>query len=408
MQFKLSGAQSGLLTLDVPLKLNFTTSARVRGTFTLENLQNALERLRHHHPMLAVRIAPATDHAPACLTTDGVPPIPLRVVERVSAQDWVREVECEIAQPTNYATGPLFRCVWLRGAEVSDLILVCDHIAADGLAGIYALRSLLEMLADPALNPEPLFSPSMAELIPPAILTRINGIISAAADAPPRPYATHHQQADKKPLRVLPFEVDEAQTSALVSRAHAENVTVQAALCTAFALTFAEMHPEEPIRKMESPVNVRQRLLQPVGEVYGNYISLIFFDIDCSSGQEHAWEIARHVKRSLNDATDEQLYTIPLVIMAVTDKPLQGPVVEINYDLSLSNLGRVNIPTHYGKLQLESIYAPTMGPSNPEHRILGVTTFNGRMRCTFTSCDPQAQQIIKRANEILTGMLSNC
>ena len=72
MQFKLSGAQSTLLVPGLPFSLNFTISARIQGAFTFERLQNALERLRRRHPLLAVRIAPATDESPACFTTEGI------------------------------------------------------------------------------------------------------------------------------------------------------------------------------------------------------------------------------------------------------------------------------------------------------------------------------------------------
>jgi hypothetical protein len=100
------------------------------------------------------------------------------------------------------------------------------------------------------------------------------------------------------------------------------------------------------------------------------------------------------------------LFTIPIVMMAVADQPLRMPVVNFNYDLSISNLGRINIPAQYGQLHLESIYAPTMNVFQSTHRILGVTTFGGRMRCTFTSRDPEAPQIVRRAGEIMAAMVS--
>lgn len=407
MQFKISGAESALLNFAGEFSLNFTTTGRVRGTFTLEALQNALERLRQRHPLLATRMAPATESAPACLTTEGVPPIPLRVVERQSDDDWLREVEREIVIPTKYATGPMLRCVWVRGADFSDLVLVCDHMAGDGLAGVYALRTLLELLADSTLEMEPLVPPDLIDVLPPDMLTLMRQILASIPtpqDKPtgPRPERPifHH------PLCILSFDLNEAETSALVKCCRAEGTTVQAALCTAFSLQFAAQHPDQPIRKIESPINLRPRLIPTSEEVYGNYISLLNTDIDCTPGLAHAWDIARQVRHSLQNVTDEQIYTIPLMLMNVADKPLMGAVVEINYDLSLSNLGRVTIPTDYGALHLESIHAPTMAPASPNHRILGVTTFEGQLRCTFASYDPEAPNILRRTHEIITTMLA--
>jgi hypothetical protein len=406
MQFKLSGAHGGLANFVTDFSLNFTTTGHVRGTFSLESLQNALERMRQRHPLLATRITPATETSPACLTTEGVPAIPLRVVERHSDEDWLREVEREIVIPTKYAIGPMLRCVWVRGADVSDIVLVCDHLAGDGLAGVYALRTLLEFLADPTLEMEPLVPPSLIDVLPPDMLTLMRNVLASIKPSqempsgpPPRP-VTHH------PLHILPFELNEAETSTLLERCRAEGTTVQAALCTAFSLQFAIQHPEQPIRKIESPMNLRPRLIPNSGEVYGNYISLLNTDIDCTPGLTHAWEIARQVRQNLQNVTDAEIFSIPILLLAVADRPPAGPIVDVNYDLSLSNLGRVIIPTDYGPLHLEAIHAPTMAPASPNHRILGVTTFNGSLRCTFASYDPDAPNILRRTHEIITSMLT--
>jgi hypothetical protein len=52
-----------------------------------------------------------------------------------------------------------------------------------------------------------------------------------------------------------------------------------------------------------------------------------------------------------------------------------------DYDLSLSNIGRLGIPVDYGSLRLESLYGPTF--SAVADRIVGVNTVGGQMRFTF-------------------------
>jgi hypothetical protein len=405
MQFKLSGAEGPLLLSGPPFSLSFTVSGRVRGALTRPDLENALERLRRRHPFLAVRVVAGKDGEPACLTSEGVPPIPLRVVERMGDQDWAGEVEHEIPRPSDYRTGPPFRCVWLRGAEVSDLVLVCDHLTADGRAGIYALRDLLSLLADPGLELEPLEPAPLRELLPPAMLSRITEIISTAALSAPAGAAWRPEPVPAEPLRVLPFELNETETATLVARSRLEGATVQAALCAAFVLPFAERQPDVPVRRVESPVDIRGRLARPLGEVYADYISLVLLSLDCAPGRG-AWEIARQARRILAEVTDEQLFTVPTLMMMVSDQPLTMPPIDFCYDLSISNLGRIDIPAQYGRLCLESIYAPTMNVSEAGHRILGVSTFAGRLRATFTSRDPQAPQLLQRARQVLAGMLN--
>jgi hypothetical protein len=328
------------------------------------------------------------------------------VVERISEKDWVGEVEREISQPSDYLTGPLFRCVWLRGPEISDLVLVCDHITADGYAAIYALRDLLKLLADPHIIIEPCLPERMAELIPPAMLEKIKEVISAPSEAAAAEPPGFPDAGPQPPLSVVPFEFDESETSTLVVLCRQEGVTVQSALCAAFASLFAERELDHPLRWIENPINLRGRLLKSVEGIYGNYISLVYTGVDCPPGR-NKWNIARQVSQNLAAITDEQLFTIPIVMMAVADKPLTIPIVQFNYDISISNLGRVNIPEQYGSLYLESIYGPTMNVSVPTHRILGVTTFGGRMRCTFTSRDPEASHLVKRSREIIAEMSGN-
>jgi hypothetical protein len=112
-----------LLFSGLPFALSFTVCARVRGPLTAEGLRRALDRLGRRHPLLAVRLAPVSEGGGACLTTEDVQSIPLRILERVSDTAWVREVEQEIALAFDYRTGPLCRCVWLRGAGTSELSL---------------------------------------------------------------------------------------------------------------------------------------------------------------------------------------------------------------------------------------------------------------------------------------------
>jgi hypothetical protein len=402
MKWKLSGAHSPMAGMRIPFSLAFTIAARIRGPLAPEKLGGALERLRRRHPLIAVRIAP--DEGGACFTTEGVPPVPLRVAERQSDDNWLQVVEHEIAQPFDYYAGPFFRCICLRGADVSDLILVFDHITTDGRSSMYALRDLLRLLVDDSLELEPLPPPRMAERIPAPMAVKIRETVSALrAEAPEgrgRPPAADLSE----PMRILPIAFDEAETTALVARSRSEGTTVQAALCAAFALPFAELHPDAPVRFVETPMDIRARLVPPVGEEFGNYISLALVRVDCTPGRA-PWEIARAARRALEAVTDEQLFTVPIVMMNVADRPLPVPPISVVYDLSISNVGRLDIPERYGPLRLESIYGPTLNISHAGHRILAVTTFAGRMRCTFASRDPEGEWVVRRAREWIAAML---
>jgi hypothetical protein len=77
--------------------------------------------------------------------------------------------------------------------------------------------------------------------------------------------------------------------------------------------------------------------------------------------------------------------------------------------LSITNLGKLDIPIHYGDLKLESLYGPSVYTDLIE-KILGVNTINGKMHFNFTF-DPKIvstsiiDDIKLRSMEILNDVI---
>ena len=401
MKLRLPPTQGAMLLSGLPFSINFAITARVRGAVTLDEIQNALYRLGRRHPILAGHVI-AGDDGEAYFINEGTSPIPVKVFERTSDDDWIYVLKDEVAIPFDYRIGPPFRLAWLKGKNVSDLVLICDHLTADGKAGIYALRDFLVLLADPALELEPEPPSMLTDLIPPEIVDKLNAMVTADSGAE-RPSSEGWHDSPVHSKQVIPFTLTE--TTALVQRCRAEETTVQAALCAAFLKPFAEQYHPNPVRRVEIPVDIRGRLTRPVGESYGNFISLVVLDLDCSPGRA-LWDIAREAGNLLATAMQTgQFFYTPTVIISVTGKLPAGMEWGAGFDISISNLGRVDIPAQYGSLTLESLYAPIFNVSKSDHRILGVTTFNGCMHCTFISCDPAAPYWVARARELLAEMI---
>ena len=385
-----------------PLSLNFAVCARVHGAITLEQLEVALARLGKRHPLLAVRAVADPDRD--YFTDEDVPPIPLRVVDRVNDDDWVGETERDIQRKSSYLTEPMIRCIWMRGGDVSDLILVCDHLIADGRSAVFALRDLLALLADPCLEMEPLIAPPLPELVPPEILERLRVLASAPAGAEPPADRPDDLPAPAGPVCIEPFDLTEPETSALIGRCKAEGVTVQSALCAAFLTPFAERQPDRPRRHAEIPVDLRPRLTRRVGDSYGNMIGLAIIEVDCAPGGG-LWDTARDASAALVAMRDEEIFATAQVMISLIGRIPKRPW-DIDYDLSISNLGRLDIPADNGRLRLESIYGPIFPATGPKHLILGVSTFAGRMRCTYSSRLPDAALLKERSLELLRSMLA--
>jgi hypothetical protein len=192
----------------------------------------------------------------------------------------------------------------------------------------------------------------------------------------------------------------------LADRCRQEGVTVQAALCSAFLMPFAEQNPDTPVRRAEVPVDLRPYLSAGV-DVYGNLISLALVDVDCSPGRG-LWELARDAATALAAATrEDRLFATPFIAMQLSEQPRtpRPRPWRTEYDVSISNLGRIGIPARYGSFMIESISPPIFPASGPNHRIVGVSTFAGQMRYSFSCRNTQARALLERGRELLLEMV---
>jgi hypothetical protein len=400
MEYERPEAAGAVFLSRLPISLNFAVSARIHGPLTRAELEAALAGLGRRHPLLAVRAAERADGT-AYFTNEGVPPIPLRVIEGAADDDWVGEVERDIQRPSNYLTEPEMRCIWLRGSNFSDVVLICDHLLADGRAAVIALRDLLDLLAVPSRAVEPLMAPPVHELVPPDVVRQIKAAAAGQEAGGPESRTAAPPTDPGGPVCVRPFALTAQETSALIRRCREEGVTVQAALCAAFLTPFAERQPDQLVRRAEIPVDLRPRLVRPVGDAYASMVGLTIVDVDCTPG--NLWGAARSAAAALADMRAADFFAVPPVTIPLTGK-MPNPPWDIHYDLSISNLGRIDIPADYGNLRLESIYGPVFPATGPDHVILGVSTFAGRMRCTYSSRRPDAEALMTRGHELLGVM----
>ena len=405
MNLRMPPIQGAMMSAMMPYSTNgFAITAQLRGTIHLAEITDALRRLGRRHPIMVTRVK-VDDDGSVYLTDQGVPPIPIKVIPRTSDDDWISILEEEITLPFDYRTGPPFRFVWLRGKQLSKFILIFDHLTADGRSGTYALRDLLMLIADTNLELEPISPAFLGDLVPSTIAEKLKKMV-AASPSQALPTSEGWQDSPIGPKQVIPFALSVDETTALVERCKVEGVTVQAALCVAFLVPFAERHSTSTVRHVEIPIDIRDRLASPVGESYGMFISHLEFDLDCSPGR-NLWDVARDANVKLADSIQaEKYFYAPTVIITVTGVIPNGMDIASGNDISISNLGKVDIPSRYGALTLESVYGPTVNVSRMEHRALGVTTFNGQMYFTFISCDPDAQKIVVHAKELLKRMIS--
>src|SRR6202035_1068140 len=100
-----------LSTIEQIVEGNITCFVRLEGSFSLEQLRSALDRVQRKHPALRALIREEPDGL--YYEADSAPEIPLRIVPRVTEEDYRRE--CQIEQTTGFVYDqPQLRAVWLR------------------------------------------------------------------------------------------------------------------------------------------------------------------------------------------------------------------------------------------------------------------------------------------------------
>lgn len=106
-------------------------------------LREALDRAQRRHPLLRARIVEIDGGFVYDL--EGVPPIPLEIIERTGDEHWTGIAETELNRPFDLETGPLVRCTLLTdGAdgEAAELVLSFLHAIIDGSSAVNLVREI--------------------------------------------------------------------------------------------------------------------------------------------------------------------------------------------------------------------------------------------------------------------------
>ncbi|MGC9397013.1 MAG: condensation domain-containing protein [Anaerolineae bacterium] len=398
--------------------INFALMARIRGAFTPYQFQKALYKLQRKYPPLSTRVI--REAGDVYVVSDPALKFPVRIITPKNAESWIEAATAALSQAFDLFNNPPLHLVWLQYKDVSELLFICLHVLADGLSIAYLVRDFLTFLndSDAEVTPMPLIPP-MSTSIPEfpgkkMVIQRaklkanlLKLWLSRSAKQSESQIDAVHGVGVK--YHVRPWVLTAEQTSALVARSRAEGTTVHASLCAAFLRAFGEFYGDGWKRRIQSPVSLRDRLSSPVGESFGLFVNLVEFCVNCTP-QRNFWEVARKIKKGFNRRAEDKHIFNSLIEAnvatnalrdVITPKIVADSFMAANHDLSISNLGRLDIPLRYGALHLEALFGPILG-GNPEDIVLGVTTIGGKMHLSLSFTDlkltpAQAEKIIASA-----------
>ena len=408
------GAERTLLMLP----LNVVMVGRVSGDVDHSKVGVSLESLRGRHPLLAVRVE-IEDDGTGWYLANGVPPIEVQLEPRQDEQQWLQRVKQEFRTPFPLERGPLVRCALIHSPDVSEIVLCGHHAICDGMSLAYLLRDVLglvgcagrgdmELLHPPAINSSTVPAPPRSNPILRFMMGMINrkwakkGIRFGEAEMRQMHGAFWKANADAK---VLAWTLNPASTSALAQRCRAEGVTVNTALWTGFLAAQHDVQGKGRRYRQRSAlaVSTRDKLTVPVGEAFGFYAASLTVNLPYSSS-DRFWDSARRtharIARELSKTNLFRMLTAEAVHPTLQDSlyfrkygllddSMPDRLLrkmewhEVRYGYALPNVGRLDIPTTYGQLQIEAVYGPSFY-SDVDEKVVGVITVGGRLSCILT------------------------
>jgi Condensation domain len=387
------GARERLFWLmDQKHPTHLTVTAEVKGITRVQNWRDALDAVQRRHPILSASINRNEEGQPALYQADAAP-IPLRVVDGSIQGPWELELELEreMAVPFIPKQAPLIRSVLIHKPQSAVLTLVAHHAIADGMALVFLIRDLLQVLSGGEIEALS-FSSTAEELL--SKLPKEEKPLPAEASQAGAPQAepARYREGNGLAPRVTARKLGEHLTATLKERARREGTTVQGALCA--ALVLAGRKTSSPWRtqsvRVMSPINVRAHL--GAGEACGLYLGGAG-KVTFQPGDSRAfWELARFAKQEISpsqtfQSLSKSLHGLEAIMTKDMDVETAAQVAAGAFarDLMVSNLGQMPYESEVGKLKLEAVWGPTALQGLEGEQNVGVATTNGAIRLLHAS-----------------------
>lgn len=385
-----------IMYVDATTPLNCVFTVKIRGHIVPDHLLTALNKIQQKHPLLRTRIKENDSGIPYFVSSNKLEEIPVRLVKRLNDEQWQQESKQEWKKLFNHPDQPLARVVWLKGEEVSELLLVCPHCVCDGTTMVTLMSELLllldhpkkEMVAYPPFNSiEELLSPGFSASSAKIFKTRLFAVMASVFFL---------LKSGKNKNRAgegyfLHWKFNEAATSSLAKACKTAGVTIHAALCIAFMEAFQSVKGKQAKGKVICPVDVRKFVPEITNETMFAFAPIAELSLS-RNPKLNFWKKAEELKESLQKKIAAMKVPELLVMSEYFHASVNRMVkflrsTEGGHDVTLSNMGKLGIPEHYDSFEVETLYSPTVGFPWRNANTLVVSTFKGKMDFTFLSND---------------------
>jgi hypothetical protein len=330
--------------------------------------------------------------------------------------------------PFDASRDPLVRLVWLRGSEVSELILVGHHCICDGPSGMTLLRECLSAYDEPDKDLGTYDALGGIEDIVPAALLKDRsfrrhmrwkiGLLRLIFLWERRKKARSASPVRSEQMYFHRWSLDKAASLKLTERCRAEGVTVFAAMTVAFLQAFREVRGTQGLRNVYTMVNARRfmpllRSDAMFGMAPGVKLNIKGVPPSKEMSASGFWTCAQAIKADLTrqvDVLGRDIYDYLVGMEAMHG--IYGRLIGDTKSalavrhVTISNMGRLEFPQRYQSFWVETIYSPLVMISPTPANTVVISSFAGRMELAIISDEQSlppghARAIRWRAMDIL-------
>jgi len=386
---------------------NIVTISRINGYIYEETMKQALNIIQCRHPRLNSRIVRSWNSL--SFQTQEPVNIPLRFVKALDNYQWQEVVSQEMNQGID-SSKSLLRVVivYVLGDEpINYLITTVHHAIADGLSCIQ-LHSEILTFCQKIVSDEPINSvtsltplPPIEELMPQWIKGfrgRINSTIFLLQlglkeiwNRPKTLGFEKYAPIAKRTCNIIHRQLDQELTQKFVNCCRQENTTVHNALCAAMMLTVARtiIKDNRNIRlNCLSYLDLRRYLEPAISHEHLAVLASSIMGFHLIKPNTDFWDLAREVEQTLVTSKNRgDIFKMALIAKDLINFCCIYPK-KVAATVSVSNVGRVNIPTNYGEFKLEEISFVSSHAFYAGLFALHVSTFQGKMLLNVAFSEP--------------------
>lgn len=381
-----------IMYIDANTPLNCVFTAKIKGQISKEHIEIALAKIQNKHPLLRAAIDVQDKQDPVFVIKENMKPIPLRIVKRQTDTDWLAQSEQEWYRQFQDKDSPLAQLVWIKGDELSELLWVLPHCVCDGTGMVTLMQELLALIDDPNLDLESY-----------QLFQSVNHFLSPQFDIQKKArkaklylllakfFFLLQRKNKKRNLGknyAIHWKLDPTKSAVIKQKCKNNGISVHALLCTAFMQAFQDVQGKSAKEKVISPIDIRHF----IAEIKKDHLFAFAPTVELSLKKKtpQILDQAKHIKKDLTQKI-EKMDARELLWMGEQMHPLVNRMIALlkssrgGHDLTLSNMGSLQIRNDYKNFILEDIFSPTVAFPWLNSNTLVTTTYRDQMDFTLMS-----------------------